>query len=420
MSLIKLNLAKNNLRHLTNETFCAAVNLRELNLSQNPHLITISPIINELFGCLKHLQTIIISKEQIDKDGQISEGWMILPDHNNNDQTVRLTRKPSGLFDNRTMYSISNQFVSFSLGIASSSTLLTVLMAATNRPTRNSQTQPVTISPIYQRECTTFIPSTTMTVFRHVPFIQHNQTLIVIVFFLLLFVLLFLILLITLAICRRKLRRHLTTELQRQRSHHYYYHTRLHQPSTKAADGNGIVGVNDSLYEQLPSLSSDSEQPFLYNDKKSAVSHAPTLPPLPPTFRHHFCCHPTGRLLHASATSPHDYQYATTATTTTTGYSTPTSQQHQCAAILVWANRLLYPTQNAYNHRDCASHSCPSELQHLQQCLLSNQQDQASITTENNNMRYCNNETLFVPTTGCRCNNHIQEKDTYIYPRVHR
>ncbi len=283
-------------------------------------------------------------------------------------------------------------------------------MSTTNRPTRNSYTPPVTMPPIYQRECTTFIPSIAVTVGRHASFIQHNQTLIIIVFFLLLFVLLFLILLITLAMCRRKLRRHLTAELQRQRSHHYYYHTRLHQPSTKITNGHGIIGTNDSLYEQLPSLSSDSEQPFLYNEKKSHIANAPAIPPHPPTFRHHLCCHPTGRLLHASTTKPHDYQYATT---TTTGYSTPTSQQHQCGAILVWANRLLYPTQNT-------SHSCPSELQHLQQRLLSNQQDQASITTETNIMRYCNNETLLVPTTNCRCGGHIQNTDTYIYPHVHR
>ena len=216
-------------------------------------------------------------------------------------------------------------------------------MSTTNRPIRNSYTPPVTMPPIYQRECTTFIPSIAVTLGRHVSFIHHNQTLIIIVFFLLIFVLLFLILLITLAMCRRKLRRHLTAELQRQQAHHYYCHTRLHQPSTKVTNGHGIIGTNDSLYEQLPSLSSDSEQPFLYNEKKSHIANAPAIPPHPPTFRHHLCCHPTGRLLYASTTKPHDYQYATT---TATGCSTPTSQQHQCGAILVWANRLLYPTQN--------------------------------------------------------------------------
>jgi hypothetical protein len=293
-------------------------------------------------------------------------------------------------------------------------------MSATSRATRNSQTERVTISPIYQPGCTTFIPLPAATIIRHLPFIQHNQTLIIIVFFLLLFVLLFLILLITLAICRRKLRRHLTAELQRQRSQHYYYHTRLHQPITKTTDDRGMVGTNDSLYEQLPSLSSDSEQPFLYNEKKSNITNAPVIPPHPPTFRHHLCCHPTGRLLQTSTTNPQEYQYITNATTTT-GYSTPTSQQHQCAAILVWANRFLYPTQNIYNHRDCSTHSCPSELQHLQQRLLANQQDQTSMTTENSIIRYCNNETLFVPTTNCRCNgNHMKNTETYIYPNVHR
>jgi len=100
-SLIKLNLAKTNLKHLNNDTFCAASNLRELNLSQNPDLIIILPIINELFGCLKHLQNIILSKDQINKEEQISDGWMILS--NSNDNVVRLTRviqKTSGLFEN--------------------------------------------------------------------------------------------------------------------------------------------------------------------------------------------------------------------------------------------------------------------------------------------------------------------------------
>ncbi len=300
----------------------------------------------------------------------------------------------------------------FYLVLPTSSTLLAMLLSATNRPTRNSQTQPVTISPLHTQEFTTFTPST---VIRHAPFIQHNQNLIIIVFFLLLFVLLFLVLLIILAVCRRKLRRHLTAELQRQHSHHYYYHARLRPPSIKPTDNHGVVGTNDSLYEQLPSLSSDSEQPFLYNEKKCNNSNAPVVPPYPPSFRHHLCCHPAGRLLHPSTTNPQEYQYVTNAPTITTGYSTPTSQQHQCAAILVWANRLLYPTQNIYNH-----HDCPSELQHLQQSLFSNRQDQTSTTTENNVMRYCNNETLFVSPTNCQCAGHGQHSDTYIYPHVHR
>ncbi len=100
-SLIKLNLAKNNLKHLTNDTFCAASNLRELNLSENPNLMKILPTINELFGCLKHLQYITLSKDQINKEEQISNGWMVLS--NSNDNVVRLTRviqKSSGLFEN--------------------------------------------------------------------------------------------------------------------------------------------------------------------------------------------------------------------------------------------------------------------------------------------------------------------------------
>ena len=259
---------------------------------------------------------------------------------------------------------------------------------------------------------------------RHLPFIQHNQTLIIVVFFLLLFVLLFLTLLVTLATCRRKLRRHLADELQRQRSsHHYYYHARIRQPSTKVIDSNGTGGINDSLYEQLPSLSSDSEQPFLYNEKKSISVNAPALPPHPPTFRHHFCCHPAGRLLHGHMSSPLDYQYAATSATTTTGYSTPTSSQQQpaqCTAVLVWANRLLSPTSNIYGHRECSMHSSPSELQHLQQCLLATPQDAMSMVAEGNAMRYCTNERLFLPAASCHCSNQGQNIDAYIYPHVHR
>lgn len=423
-SLMKLNLAKNHLKTLTNETFCAATNLQELNLSENSDLITILPNIDELFSCLKNLKSIILSKDQINQKEQISNGWMITS--NTNNQLIHLTRviqKSSSLFRKIT-YPLNFHFF-LSLVIPSTSTLISVLISSTNRPTRNSVTQPVTTSHPYPQGCTTFIPATIQTIIRHVPFIQHNQTLLIIVFFLLLFVLLFLILLITLAICRRKLRRHLTAEIQRQRSHHYYYHTRLHQPLAKVTDSQGNTGTNDSLYEQLPSLSSDSEQPFLYNEKKSNITNAPVLPPHPLPFHHHFCCHPTGRLLHPSSsttTNSHEYQYATN-TTTTTGYSTPTSQQHQCTAILVWANRLLSPTQNTYNCHDCTTHSCSSELQHLQQHLLSSQQDsQTSITKDNNNiMRYCNNETIFVPTMNCRCGgNHTQNTETYIYPHVHR
>ncbi|UJR37110.1 hypothetical protein I4U23_029814 [Adineta vaga] len=391
-SLIKLSLAKNHLRQLTNETFCSASNLRELNLSYNQDLITILPFIDELFQCLKHLQYIILSKDQINKEQQISNGWMIMS--NNDEDIVRLTR-------------IQKQ----STVITSTSKLLTVFMSSTtHRSTRYSHTKSLTVSPIYRQGHTTFIPSTYSTITRHIPFMEHNQTLIIIVFFLLLFVLLFLILLITLSICRRRLRRHLTAELHRQRSHQYYYYhhhpTGLHQPSIKTTENHGNIGINDSLYEQLPSLSSDSDQPFLYNEKKFNISNAPAIPPHPPTLRHHFCCHPTGRLLPIPTTNSHEYQYATNVTTTT-GYSTPTSQQHQCAAILLWANRFLYPTETTHNSRDCTSHSCPSELQHLQQCLLSNQQEQASITADNNVLRYCNNETLFLPSSSCRCHGHV-------------
>jgi hypothetical protein len=321
--LNKINLAKNNIQILTNETFCAASNIQEINLSYNPNLMPILPHLNELFECLKDLQYIILSKEQINQEQQISSGW-IMDSKNDVIRLIRITQRIS----------------------SSSSTYSTMLTSTQNQ---SFDTPPSTILPVYHQES-----------FTYSNLIQNNPTLIIIVFFLLLFVLLFLIFLISLAICRRKLRRHLTAELQRQRSHHYYYHT---QPSIKIPDNNGPIGANDSLYEQLPSLSSDSEQPFLYNDKKLNSTSPPALPPYPPTFRHYHCCH---------STNSHDYQ---------------------CPTVLVLGNQLM--------------HECSPELQ---QCLLSNQQ-------ENNAMHYCTKETVFLPTNLCRCKQHT---DIYNSPNVHR
>jgi hypothetical protein len=250
--LTKLNLAKNNLQILTNETFCAAINLQEINLSYNPNLMIILSNINELFQCLKNLQYIILSKEQIHQEEQISYGWTI----ESNKKLIRLIKITSQI-------SSSNSTIPISTSI---------------HPLFESENEPSTIISIYHQES-----YTTSNI------IQHNQTLIIIVFFLLFFVLLFLLLLISLAICRQKLHRHLKTELQRQQSHQYYYHdhTNLRQPSIKIPDSNTTSGANDSLYEQLPSLSSDSEQPFLCNEKNLNNTNAPILPPYPPTFRHY-------------------------------------------------------------------------------------------------------------------------------------
>jgi Leucine-rich repeat (LRR) protein len=98
-SLIKLNLSNNRLKYLNNETFCAATNLKEIDLSGNPDLNTIIPIMDDIFQCLKHLQFITLSKDQIDKYEQISDEWTIVS--NSSDSVVRLTRvvqKSSGNF----------------------------------------------------------------------------------------------------------------------------------------------------------------------------------------------------------------------------------------------------------------------------------------------------------------------------------
>lgn len=89
-SLTKLNLAKNKLKNLTGDMFCTATNLREINLSENPDLHGIIPLLNDLFGCLTNLQNIILSKDQINNREQISNGWMVFS--NSNDNTIRLSR----------------------------------------------------------------------------------------------------------------------------------------------------------------------------------------------------------------------------------------------------------------------------------------------------------------------------------------
>ena len=340
--LTKLNLAKNNLYDLTNDTFCSAINLQEINLSYNPNLMTILPNINELFSCLKYLKYIILSKEQINQDEQISHGWTIELNKN----IIRLIRITTSLISTS------------SLTVPTTTSLYTSLLS----------TEPSTIVSIYHQE---FYTSSNI--------IQYNHTLIILIFFLLFFLLLFLLLLITLAICRRKVRQHLTNEIERQQSHQYYYYhnnnnNNLNQSSIKTNENND---VNDSLYEQLPSISSDSEQPFLYNEKKLNNINPPALPPYPPTFSHYHCY------------NPHEYQYAMNTSTKDYSQSSP----HQCSSVLFLGNQIRYPN--------------------LSECCLSKQQ-------ANNSIRYCKTETIFVPTTHCQCNNHTQNTDIYMSPNVHR
>ncbi|CAF2212003.1 unnamed protein product [Rotaria magnacalcarata] len=348
--LNKLNLAKNDIRNLTNDTFCGAANLREINLSYNRNLKIKLASFNELFSCLKYLQYIILSEEQIYQDDKLSHEWIL---ESNND-LLRLIR-------------IKQQ-----LSLESSS-ILNLHTLPTPTSIIISVSFPTKIFSLYHPE--TFMSSN---------FIQHNQLLIIAVFFLLLFVLLFFLLLIILAICRRKLRHHLKTELQRQRAQHYYYHTNLHPSTMKIANSNGPLAANESLYEQLPSLSSDSEQPFLYAEKKSTNINVPVLPPYPPTFRRYHCCH--------SANS-HDYQYGRNPSIAACN-SISSLQPNICPTVLVLGNHHEY--------------SCE-----LQKYLLSNQQDK-------NSMLYGNNETGFIATSRCQCNGHIENIDSSIYPNAHK
>lgn len=97
-SLIKLNLAKNDINNITKETFCTAPNLYEINLSHNRNLMGVASNMNGLFSCLQYLRYVILSREQIYDDEDISDGWII----DSNDDLVRLKRiqeqLSSGLF----------------------------------------------------------------------------------------------------------------------------------------------------------------------------------------------------------------------------------------------------------------------------------------------------------------------------------
>lgn len=305
--LVKLNLAKNRLRDLTNETFCAAVNLQELNLSDNLPF----RLIKDFFRCLKQLRVLILSKDQIDQQTGISDEWTMALDPDN-EQWIRLSRSPSSV---------------------------------------SLSTKPVSNTPRHPHE-----------LFTASSLFHHNQTLLILVFFLLVFVLLFLILLLALAICRRKLRRHFHAELQRQRveQQQYYHHpTSVHQPSIQVTDSHRTMATNDSLYEQLPSLSSDSEQPFLYHEIDK-FNHLHPLSPAPPP--------PPALPPHPSLRCSHDYHCA----------------QH--SSMLIWPN-----------HYDC----CPARLHH---------QHPDVQTVDNSHRRYCPHATI---CRGCH-------PETYIYSHGHR
>lgn len=296
-SLKNLNLAKNNIKDLNNDTFCGAENLYEINLSYNKYLKFNYSNMKQIFSCLKYLQYIILSKEQIDEDNSNSD-WIF----ESNNGFIRLTR------------------INHSFQLIEKSSLPTSIPSTSHSSN---------IFSIYHPDS-----------FMSTSFIQHNQILIIVVFFLLLFVLLFILLLILLAICRRKLRRHLKTELQRQRSQHYYYHHATLNPSTT---NNLPIVPNDSLYEQLPSLSSDSDQPFLYHEKKPTNINVPILPPYPPTFRRYHCCH---------TMNSRDYQYGKIGTCN----SSSNLPQNICPTVF----QTIYPSPHEY--------ACE-----LQQYLLTNQ-----------------------------------------------
>ena len=228
--LQKLNLARNNLQKFTNETFCSAKNLHEINFRTNPQLMNIASVLNELFACLKALEYIYLSHEQI--HGEISSEW-ITDDYG---EFVRLKRTTKIQSTTTTVFSIVHE----------------EFYATTN-------------------------------------FIDYHQAFLLLLFFLLLFLLLFSLLLISLAICRRKLR-----ELQLKRTE--LFHSNYLPPPppplplplpTASMKLPASQPTTDSLYEQLPSLSSDSEQPFLYQDKPTLIP--PALPPYPPVLVYGNC-----------------------------------------------------------------------------------------------------------------------------------
>lgn len=89
-ALKKLHLMKNNLTRISNETFCAAMNLEELDLSENPSLRIAMSNLNDFFGCLKKLKHLILSREQLMDFHSISPGWMFLSNPIS-DRRIRLT-----------------------------------------------------------------------------------------------------------------------------------------------------------------------------------------------------------------------------------------------------------------------------------------------------------------------------------------
>jgi hypothetical protein len=295
--LIKLNLARNQLQSIGNDTFCSAMNLEQIDLNSNKQLRIDLRTIDELVQCLKHLQIMVLSREQLVNEIDIDQRWTI---ENDRDETnlVRIRRRTislNSLFDRST--------------------------------------KSLAILPYYSHE---LITSATR--------FEHNYTLIIVVLFLLLFVLFFLVLLISLTICRRKLRRHFKAEqLQRQRCHY------LPSSSVPIADRQNrtVVIGSESLYEQLPSLSSDSEQAFVYHETNVHAAQPPTLPPYPPRLHSH-----------VSSSSSSDYQPMT---------MTSSVSAHRCPTVLIWSNPYDYCRSNSilplnirqYDHNDrtCSCHS---------------------------------------------------------------
>ncbi|CAF1026489.1 unnamed protein product [Didymodactylos carnosus] len=231
-----------------------------------------------------------------------------------------------------------------------------------------------------------------------ISFAHQNQTIFLILLLLLILIMSCLIILLLLSYCRRKKlnmkRRHLNIELRSDHPIHHLSQTadiRMYNKYYKKINQNQH---QDSLYEQLPSSSSDnSEQQFL--SSKNTYEKYET-PPSCCNY-HRQICKPTLPL----SCSHHEYQYASyeqDAISSTQPNSThhhyPHQQQQQCA-ILLWANRLFY-TADHRTHRNCIDYhqSCPSELHHLQACLLNNNNtkklDSLNRTKTSSVPKYCN------------------------------
>ncbi|CAF1026468.1 unnamed protein product, partial [Didymodactylos carnosus] len=286
-SLLSLNLAHNNLTHFDNNTFCTIPNLEYLDLTHNPIILDNF----DIFKCLEHLHVIILSHEQLKNQTNtlLPYPWNIY----STNQYLNLFRLSSNIttLSKRiiSLYNFTNQlqinnnvkrertankeilttnpFVAYSSSIVNQN-----LTTISNNSDRKRLSQPFLYKSYYSptfdtTKCSDIL--TTISSINPISFIHQNQTIFFILFFLLILIMTCLILLLCLSYCTRKKldmkRHHLNIELRSDHPIHHIPQTgdiRMYNTYYKKINQN--QNNQDSLYEQLPSSSSDnSERQFL-------------------------------------------------------------------------------------------------------------------------------------------------------------